>query len=73
MKRATFERRHYQQIAECVRRISAFPHDEPREVIGDLIEEFCDCFARDNGNFQKATFKRACMSQDAARHLEVRR
>jgi len=62
-RRTTFERRHYAAVADIVRCTRALPHDSPDEVWTDLTEEFCRRFAADNGNFQRATFKRACAGE----------
>lgn len=56
--RALFERRHYTRLAEA---IAAAKRDG--KSVDDLQRDLADLFARDNPNFQKATWTRFCNAE----------
>ena len=70
-RRSTFERRHYRSIAEAIKAARARSYDSA--AIGDLQQDLAEMFARDNSNFQRATFNCACspLAPDVRQMLDV--
>lgn len=57
-----FEKRHYQTIAQVLQ--DTAPREGTAEVLEhhmSVIKEFADMFGRDNGNFKRDLFVRACV------------
>ena len=69
MSRVTFQRRHYEAIADIIAKAKHRPNDTPAECLADLEQDFADLFAADNGNFRPGQFHQACDrgSQDRQR------
>ena len=55
-----FARRHYRVIADAINATMQLPHDDPKELWGDLVQVLCEKFAADNRDFDRATFIAAC-------------
>lgn len=57
-----FGRIHYQAIAEVFASRSADTYQTHDEFVVDcsLVEDFCDMFEKDNPNFEREKFLKAC-------------
>ena len=55
-----FTRRHYQAIAEVIADTKISHFNEGLFAIQEVTEDFCDMFSRDNPNFNREKFLKAC-------------